>query len=43
MNTTTGFTTPPPASEVFHEVLDRYQFPTFPEVLDEMELIARDF
>ena len=26
--------------EVFHEVLQRYQFPTFTEVLDELQIIA---
>ena len=27
-------------SEIFHEVLSRCQFPTFAEVLDELEVIA---
>ena len=27
--------------EQFHESLQRYQFPTFPEVLDELEYLAR--
>ena len=26
--------------EVFHEVLQRYQFPTFTEVLDELQVIV---
>jgi len=33
---------PSTGREVFHEVLERYQFPTFPEVLDELEIIAQD-
>ena len=33
---------PATGREIFHEVLERYQFPTFPEVLDELEIIARD-
>lgn len=33
---------PATGSEIFHEVLHRYQFPTFPEVLDELEVIAQD-
>ncbi len=28
--------------EQFHESLQRYQFPTFPEVLDELEYLARE-
>ena len=27
--------------EVFNETLQRYQFPTFPEVLDELEYLAQ--
>ena len=33
---------PVTGEQVFHEVLERHQFPTFPEVLDELERIARD-
>ena len=33
---------PATGDEVFHEVLDRYQFPTLTEVLDELELISQD-
>jgi hypothetical protein len=33
---------PSSGREMFHEVLERYQFPTFPEVLDELEIIAQD-
>lgn len=33
---------PETGRETFHEVLERYQFPTFPEVLDELELITQD-
>ena len=33
-----------PASgvELFHETLERYQFPIFTEVLDELEILTRD-
>ena len=33
---------PATGREIFHETLERYQFPTFPEVLDELEIIVRD-
>ncbi len=33
---------PATGAEIFNEVLERYQFPTLPEVLDELEIIARD-
>ena len=33
---------PATGAETFSEVLQRYQFPTFPEVLDELEYLARD-
>ena len=33
---------PATGEEVQHEVLERYQFPTFPEVLDELEFLARE-
>ena len=33
---------PATGAEIFHEVLQRYQFPTFPEVLDELEYLARE-
>ena len=32
---------PMTGAEVFHETLHRYQFPTFPEVLDELEYLAQ--
>ena len=33
---------PATGEEIFGEVLRRHQFPTFPEVLDELEYLARD-
>ena len=33
---------PVSGDEVFYEILERYQFPTLPEVLDELEIIAQD-
>ena len=33
---------PDSGDEVLYEILERYQFPTLPEVLDELEIIARD-
>ena len=33
---------PATGKQMFYEVLQRYQFPTFPEVLDELEYLARD-
>ena len=33
---------PDTGREIFHEALERYQFPTFPEVLDELETIAKE-
>jgi len=32
---------PATGEEVFNEALHRYQFPTFPEVLDELEYLAQ--
>ena len=33
---------PATGKEIFSEVLQRHQFPTFPEVLDELEYLACD-
>ena len=33
---------PATGNEVFHEVLERYQFPTFTEVLDELQFLVQD-
>ena len=33
---------PATGDEVLYEELQRHQFPTFPEVLDELEYLARD-
>ena len=33
---------PTTGTEVFHETLQRWQFPTFPEVLDELEFLTQD-
>ena len=33
---------PASCAELFNENLQRYQFPIFPEVLDELEYLARD-
>ncbi len=33
---------PATGEQLFHENIQRYQFPTFPEVLDELEFLARD-
>lgn len=33
---------PATGDEVLHEVLERYQFPVFSEVLDELEYLSRD-
>ena len=32
---------PTTGEQVLYEVLERHQFPTFPEVLDELEYLAR--
>ncbi len=32
---------PATGEEILHETLHRYQFPTFPEVLDELEYLAQ--
>ncbi len=33
---------PATGDEIFHEVLERYQFPIFTEVLDELQILAQD-
>ena len=33
---------PATGEELFHETLERYQFPLFTEVLDELEILTRD-
>ena len=33
---------PKTGAEAFSETLHRYQFPTFPEVLDELEYLAQN-
>ena len=33
---------PTTGEEVLHEVLERYQFPVFSEVMDELEYLSRD-
>ena len=33
---------PPTGEEVFHETLERYQFPVFTEVLDELQALTQD-
>jgi hypothetical protein len=33
---------PATGEEVFHEVLERRQFPTFSEVLDELQILTQD-
>ena len=33
---------PSTGAEIFNETLQRYRFPTFPEVLDELALLAQD-
>ena len=33
---------PSTGTEVFHEVLERYQFPVFTEVVDELQALTRD-
>ncbi len=32
---------PDGGEEILHEVLQRYQFPTFPEVLDELKVLSK--
>jgi hypothetical protein len=33
---------PASGGEILHEVLERYQFPTLPEMLDELQILAQD-